>query len=383
MRARLMYGEATAYPWRDLPRATRKGLRAASRVRRELADSFQLESLSSALASVIGADVEIVVRDVSEASSTPSAERALHLATADSSVWVSVEPDADFASVVLSRLLGRTVRLVDTDAALDAPLRGAIAALAIEVARRAGGTSELVVRRDDTPATGGLSARATVRVDGRPYGVSAWAALGSAPAPARSRDAALGDLGETPISVPLVAGEFLALSREIAETSPGDAWMPGEGWFAGAEARSNSVRDPRCLLARAVLAAPTRDRGVAVGHSEEGKIVLVDGIVALAGDASAPRGLCNESKMGGNEEDLNQVVLDSPIVVRVEIGTVTLAAREWAALGPGDVLETGLQIAEPVVLRIGGREVARGELVDVEGELGVRIRELVAPGRTP
>jgi len=30
-----------------------------------------------------------------------------------------------------------------------------------------------------------------------------------------------------------------------------------------------------------------------------------------------------------------------------------------------------------VLLRIGGRAVARGELVDIEGEVGVRVRELL------
>jgi flagellar motor switch/type III secretory pathway protein FliN len=70
-------------------------------------------------------------------------------------------------------------------------------------------------------------------------------------------------------------------------------------------------------------------------------------------------------------------VLESPVVVRVEVGAVTLSAREWAELGPGDVIETGRRIADPVVLRVAGREVARGELVNLEGELGVRIREVV------
>ena len=70
-------------------------------------------------------------------------------------------------------------------------------------------------------------------------------------------------------------------------------------------------------------------------------------------------------------------------MVRVEVASVTLTAREWAKLGPGDVIETGVPLAEPVVLRVGGREVARGELVSVDGELGVRIREIVDPGRSP
>jgi type III secretion protein Q len=57
------------------------------------------------------------------------------------------------------------------------------------------------------------------------------------------------------------------------------------------------------------------------------------------------------------------------------VGAVTLSASEWALLGEGDVIALGRRVSEPVLLRIGGAEVARGELVDIEGELGVRIRE--------
>jgi flagellar motor switch/type III secretory pathway protein FliN len=80
---------------------------------------------------------------------------------------------------------------------------------------------------------------------------------------------------------------------------------------------------------------------------------------------------------------LKETVLDTPLVVRVEIGTVTLLAREWAELQPGDVIETGRHLAEPVVLRVAGQEVAKGELVNVEGELGVRIREISTGGGAP
>jgi flagellar motor switch/type III secretory pathway protein FliN len=71
----------------------------------------------------------------------------------------------------------------------------------------------------------------------------------------------------------------------------------------------------------------------------------------------------------------SEVVLEAPMVVRVEVGAVTLSASEWALLGTGDVIALGRRVSDPVLLRIGGSEVARGELVDIEGELGVRIRE--------
>lgn len=79
----------------------------------------------------------------------------------------------------------------------------------------------------------------------------------------------------------------------------------------------------------------------------------------------------NDSEANG----LAEAVLDAPVVVRVEMGSLTLTAREWARLSAGDVVAMGKRVAEPVILRVAGHEVARGELVDIEGELGVRILE--------
>ena len=59
--------------------------------------------------------------------------------------------------------------------------------------------------------------------------------------------------------------------------------------------------------------------------------------------------------------------------MRVELGTVEMKAREWAELGPGDVIALGRRVGDPAILRVGGVELARGELVQVDGEYGVRI----------
>lgn len=68
-----------------------------------------------------------------------------------------------------------------------------------------------------------------------------------------------------------------------------------------------------------------------------------------------------------------EVLEDAPVLVRVELGTVEMKAREWAELGPGDVIALGRRVGDPAILRVGGVELARGELVQVEGEYGVRI----------
>ena len=56
---------------------------------------------------------------------------------------------------------------------------------------------------------------------------------------------------------------------------------------------------------------------------------------------------------------------------------MTLTAREILELRPGAVVPVGRPLAGPVDLTAGGRVMARGELVDVEGELGVRVTEII------
>ncbi len=81
--------------------------------------------------------------------------------------------------------------------------------------------------------------------------------------------------------------------------------------------------------------------------------------------------------MTDGSTNLAEVALDAPVVVSVEVASVTLSARDLASLGPGDVLETGVRLSEPVVLRVGGREIASGELVNVDGEVGVKIAKIL------
>ena len=76
---------------------------------------------------------------------------------------------------------------------------------------------------------------------------------------------------------------------------------------------------------------------------------------------------------GAGASALAEAVADAPVVVRVELGSVTMTAREWARLGPGDVVELGRPLGSLVTLRAGGVALAEGELVEVEGELGVRL----------
>jgi flagellar motor switch protein FliM len=65
------------------------------------------------------------------------------------------------------------------------------------------------------------------------------------------------------------------------------------------------------------------------------------------------------------------------VEVAAEIGRVVLSGREIAALAPGAVVELRRPLGGPVDLVVQGRLVARGELVDVDGEVGVRVVEVL------
>ncbi len=71
---------------------------------------------------------------------------------------------------------------------------------------------------------------------------------------------------------------------------------------------------------------------------------------------------------------------DAPIELAVEIARFRVRLDELERLAPGDVLVTGRRIGERVTLRAAGVAVAEGELVDVEGELGIRILRLLDHG---
>jgi type III secretion system YscQ/HrcQ family protein len=73
------------------------------------------------------------------------------------------------------------------------------------------------------------------------------------------------------------------------------------------------------------------------------------------------------------------VLAAAPVEVVAELGRVALRGDEVLGLTSGSVLPLGPRRRDLVTLRVGGRIWARGELVNIEEELGVRITEVLRP----
>lgn len=66
-----------------------------------------------------------------------------------------------------------------------------------------------------------------------------------------------------------------------------------------------------------------------------------------------------------------------PVRLSVTLGRVTLSAAEVIRLTPGAVIPLSEPLGGPVEVMAGGQPIARGELVDVDGTLGVRLTALL------
>ncbi len=77
--------------------------------------------------------------------------------------------------------------------------------------------------------------------------------------------------------------------------------------------------------------------------------------------------------------DRIDVILDIDLPLVVRFGRTELPLKTLARLAPGSVIELGRSADDPVEVLVSNRIVARGEVVIVGGNYGVRILDVVSP----
>ncbi|MDZ7588399.1 MAG: flagellar motor switch protein FliN [Parasphingorhabdus sp.] len=69
---------------------------------------------------------------------------------------------------------------------------------------------------------------------------------------------------------------------------------------------------------------------------------------------------------------------DIPVRLSVEVGSTSRRLSDIMALAKGDVVELDRQASEPLDIMVNGTLIAKGEVVTVDGRLGIRITELAS-----
>lgn len=79
-----------------------------------------------------------------------------------------------------------------------------------------------------------------------------------------------------------------------------------------------------------------------------------------------------------NDKTANlDLLLDVVVPVSVELGRTSLTVKDILSTHQGSVIELGRPAGEPVDIMVGGKPLARGEVVVVKERFGVRVTELI------
>jgi flagellar motor switch protein FliN/FliY len=74
-----------------------------------------------------------------------------------------------------------------------------------------------------------------------------------------------------------------------------------------------------------------------------------------------------------------ELILDIPLDVTVELGRVRMLIKDVLELSSGSIVELDRVAGEPVDLLVNGRLIAKGEVVVIEDNFGIRITEIISP----
>lgn len=134
------------------------------------------------------------------------------------------------------------------------------------------------------------------------------------------------------------------------------------------------VADAAALADRMRRAAAAR---LARSHTDGGELAHVDEPVTERAVEGAVEGEHSDNEEGDEvAPEAAGLLEDITVAMVVELGRVMVSAADVVQLRPGQVIELARAPGEPVDLVVDGKRIGKGELVEIDGELGVRILSL-------
>jgi len=167
-------------------------------------------------------------------------------------------------------------------------------------------------------------------------------------------------------------GEIGDLSEASDEEKEMAKMLNETGDDAGDDAGEASSGDESEMLSQASIDAALQ--GLATDGAEKGP--------ADAGDDQMVRQAdFQQLSMGQTDEPAPNIdlLMDVELPVSIELGRTRMNVADILVLGPGSVVELDKLVGEPVDLLVNQKIVARGEVVVVDENFGLRITQLVSP----
>lgn len=374
-----MSASVLPFPWQQVPALHKADLEIERAAKRALDSQIDLGELPRILSQLFVA--ELTTAGVQRARVT-SERRQLGcqflLRGSGIVIFLSLEPA--LVALLVRRVLGQPPR-IDSGAALGPATTGASLAILAEVARRASRGAPLV---PDVPVAGG-GRRAPLAGDlRRAWTADFWMRLDNtsyagfvaitAEQPATSEPPLRWEPRNVlPISLPLLLARCVLSADDYHGLCVGDVVVPGEPQ-AVRSIVSIFGGEPLQEQVSVWLCSPGATRALVLS-SRNGKLCLA-GETDMSYDevVTSKQAAGSELRQGDRDAPAANVILEAPVVVHLELGSVTLSAQSWLGLRVGDVVCSELPVGHPITLRVADRAVAEGELVSVDGQVGVRIQ---------
>lgn len=204
--------------------------------------------------------------------------------------------------------------------------------------------------------------------------------LSQVPLPANATVAVVANFtgGVTGSSLVIVSAELVEALRSspLGQLDLAAAVRPG--LVAGAESLGQVVVEPGVELPVDVALDGLAGIGaaVAVPLMDGDQVAVVYAAAVSGGSTSRGRAGAGTSGRAAGLELLRDVEME----VTAELGRTSMTVRELLSLTPGSVVELDRAAGSPADLLVNGTLIARGEVVVVDEEYGIRITELVGPG---
>jgi flagellar motor switch/type III secretory pathway protein FliN len=356
----------SAYPWGQLERVPRAVARDWGKIHRRLASASPSTAapIARALESWLEAPVHFEWHSLSsmvDEPSSPTGRLRLRLSRGQGELIVCM--DARLITRLVAFALKHEGTFYDPLQQPSEEMLGGLAAIAAKLIDDAALDLdvEFITEPLMLPTAIRIQLDSALHIGGTAYPVVLGIIIDPMALASDARQVPLSRLGSMPLSLPLVVGTSLVTRDVLAELAPGKAFLTGSGLWVDAD-----------RVGHGLLIAPLSDRGLAVDLEPGARIVLRDGGIALNHDHSAPT-----ETLSAEVSSIADTVYEAPVVLRVELGTVSLPAKQWSELRVGDIVETGQPLGTEVTLRVAGQALARGELLNIDGELGVRITKLL------
>jgi len=187
-----------------------------------------------------------------------------------------------------------------------------------------------------------------------------------------------------------ISGLVMGMDQDASDDAVIDTLREVCGQAAGAVSQADAGQGLRLAVLgveRATGAFPGRAYTFTLPGDFAPRLVIRPLLEDAPAEASAPpmaaavaAAAAGETRRDQNAQSVRNldVILDIELPLAVRFGQTELPLLSLVRLGPGSVIDLKRSADEPVDVLVSGKVIARGEVVVVDGNYGVRVTEIVS-----